>query len=67
MKLLPHEYEDNYLVIDSIGTYVNQMPPLESIHGSCTEAICGGLNMLGPGSGTIRRCGLVEGSMSLWG
>ena len=23
--------------------------------------ICGGLNMLGPGSGTIRRCGLVGG------
>jgi hypothetical protein len=29
--------------------------------------ICGGLNILGPGSGIIRRCGLVGGSMSLWG
>jgi hypothetical protein len=29
--------------------------------------ICSGLHMLGPGSGTIRRCGLVEGSVSLWG
>jgi hypothetical protein len=27
----------------------------------------GGLNMIGPGSGTMRRCGLVGGSMSLWG
>jgi hypothetical protein len=26
---------------------------------------CGGLNMFGPGSGTIRTCGLVGGSMSL--
>jgi hypothetical protein len=26
-----------------------------------------GLNMLDPGSGTIRRCGLVGGSVSLWG
>jgi hypothetical protein len=26
---------------------------------------CGGLNMLGPESGTIR-CGLVGGSVSLW-
>jgi hypothetical protein len=23
--------------------------------------------MLGPGSGTMRRCGLVRGSVSLWG
>jgi len=27
----------------------------------------GGLNMLGPGSGTIRRCGLVGRRVSLWG
>ena len=27
----------------------------------------GGLKMLGPGNGTIRRCGLVGGSASLWG
>jgi hypothetical protein len=27
----------------------------------------GGLNMLDPGSGTIRRCGLVGRSVSLWG
>jgi hypothetical protein len=27
---------------------------------------CDGLNMLGPGSGTIRRCVLVGGSVSLW-
>ena len=26
---------------------------------------CGGLNMLGLGSGTIRRCGLVGGSVSV--
>jgi hypothetical protein len=26
---------------------------------------CGGLNMLGPGSGTIRRCGLVEVGVAL--
>jgi hypothetical protein len=28
---------------------------------------CGGLNMLNLGSGTIGRCGLVGGSVSLWG
>jgi hypothetical protein len=28
---------------------------------------CGGLNMLGPGSGTVWRCGLVGGSVSLRG
>ncbi|EDL98872.1 rCG22320 [Rattus norvegicus] len=28
---------------------------------------CDGLHMLGPGSSTIRRCGLVGGSVSLWG
>jgi hypothetical protein len=27
---------------------------------------CGGLNMLGPGSGTTWRCGLVGRSESLW-
>ena len=26
----------------------------------------GGLNMDGPGNGTMRRCGLVGGSVSLW-
>lgn len=34
--------------------------------------VCGGLNMLAPGSGIIRRCdlprcGFVGGSVSLWG
>ena len=29
------------------------------------KAICGGLNMLGPGSGTIRRCGLVGVGVAL--
>ena len=28
---------------------------------------CGGWNMLDPGSGSIRRCGLVGGSVSLQG
>ena len=28
---------------------------------------CGGLNMSGPGSGNIRSCGLVGGSVSLLG
>jgi hypothetical protein len=31
------------------------------------QIVCGGLNMLGPGTGTIRRRGLVGGSVSLWG
>jgi hypothetical protein len=31
------------------------------------EVECGGLNMIGPESDTIRRCGLVGGSVSLWG
>jgi hypothetical protein len=29
------------------------------------DTYCGDLNMLGPGSGTIRSCGLVEGGMAL--
>ena len=29
------------------------------------NAVCGGLNMLHPGSGTIRRCGLVRVGMAL--
>jgi len=28
---------------------------------------CGGLHMLGLGSGTIKRCGFVGGSVPLWG
>ena len=28
---------------------------------------CGGLNVLAMGSGTIRRCGCIGGSVSLWG
>jgi hypothetical protein len=27
---------------------------------------CDGLYMIGPGSGTIRRCGLVEVGVALW-
>jgi len=30
------------------------------------EECCGDLNVLGPGSGIIWRCGLVGGSESLW-
>jgi hypothetical protein len=30
------------------------------------QDLCG-VNVLGPGSGTIRMCGLVGGSVSLWG
>jgi hypothetical protein len=45
------------------------------LEGSCSgkknvdgvKRLCGGLNMLGPGSGTISRCGHVGGSVSLWG
>ena len=29
------------------------------------DAPCGGLNMLGPGSGTIRKCGLVGVGVAL--
>jgi hypothetical protein len=28
-------------------------------------ALCGGLNMLGPGRGAMRRCGLVEVGVAL--
>jgi hypothetical protein len=28
---------------------------------------CSGLNLVCPGSGTIRRCDFVGGSVSLWG
>jgi hypothetical protein len=28
---------------------------------------CGDLNMLDPGSGTIKKCGLLGGSVSPWG
>jgi len=30
------------------------------------KAECCGLNMLGPGSGTLRRCGLVGVGVALW-
>jgi hypothetical protein len=33
----------------------------------CQGVECGDLNMLVPGSGTIRRCSLVGGSVSLSG
>jgi hypothetical protein len=33
--------------------------------GGRKEGRCGGLNMLGPGSGTIRRCGLVRIGVAL--
>ena len=33
--------------------------------GGRKEGRCGGLNMLGPGSGTIRRCGLVGVGVAL--
>ena len=29
------------------------------------HGLCGGLNMLGPGSGTIKRCGLVGVGVTL--
>jgi len=31
------------------------------------SAACGGLCMLGPGSDTIRRCGLLEWAWPCWG
>jgi hypothetical protein len=41
------------------GTYnTNVIPTLLYLH-SRTKTSCHGLNMLGPGSGTIRRCGPV--------
>ena len=36
--------------------------PVPTLH----MATCYSLNMLGPGSGTIRRCGLVGVGVSLW-
>ena len=44
----------------------NPGPPAQSRGGTTEVPPCGGLNMLGPGSGTIWRCGLVGGSVSLW-
>ena len=35
--------------------------------GNFIKTVCGGLNMLDPGSDTIRKCGLFGGSVSLWG
>jgi hypothetical protein len=32
----------------------------------CLSGRCDSFNMLGPGSGTIRRCGFVAGSVSWW-
>ena len=39
-------------------------PPSSPFFPSLTS--CDGLYMLGSGSGTIRRCGLVEVGVSLW-
>ena len=33
--------------------------------GCYPKVMCGGLNMLGPVSGTIKRCGLVGGGVAL--
>ena len=38
----------------------------DSTEQTLTSKKCGGLNMLGPRSGTVGRHGLVGGSMSLW-
>jgi hypothetical protein len=35
-------------------------------HGRACIVCCHGLNMLGPGNGTIWRCGLVRIGVSLW-
>lgn len=34
--------------------------------GEAWQQVCGGLNMLASGNGTISRCGLVVKSVSLW-
>ena len=35
-------------------------PAQDHVHSGLSQmSLCGGLNLLGPGSGTIRRCGLV--------
>ena len=41
--------------------------PTKQLDGTMwTLSQCSSLNMLGPGSGTIRRCGLIGGCVSLW-
>lgn len=40
--------------------------PGEVIKIKCYINDCGGLNMLAPVRGTIRRCGLIEESVALW-
>jgi hypothetical protein len=40
---------------------------VDSTAGNSGVYWCGGLNMLDSGSGIIRRCGLVGGSVSLLG
>lgn len=39
---------------------------LDTICEKANEYNCGGFNMLGQGSGTFTRCGLVEISVLLW-
>jgi hypothetical protein len=44
----------------------HQRLPIPGLQMSVQILRYSGLYMLGPGSGTIRRCGLVGGSVSLW-
>ena len=49
-------YENREGGMDLVRLYNRTWAPVDV---SCVEHVCGGLNMLGPGSGTLRRCDLV--------
>jgi hypothetical protein len=46
-------------------TFELKSPMRFTFHEESTEPVYDGSNILGPGSGTIRKCGLVGGSVSL--
>ena len=52
------------LLLEGFSSFLNFIPHFET--GFFCVALCDGLYMLGPGSGSIRRCGLVGVGVSLW-
>ena len=66
-------YTGNYLPQDGFGLKLFSLNVVKLIYipvfgyvSKRREGKCDGLYMLGQGSGTIRRCGLVVVGVSLW-
>jgi hypothetical protein len=58
----PHLFSDPFSGVTCLSVHV----PLHTLSDNQYLYVCGGMNMLGPGSGTVRKCGLVGISGALW-